>query len=205
VRNGIDNVSAEADLLFAMLASIDRVVILLDEIDELVRERANSPEALSRFLTTSMLPKLAAINKTKRVIFVVATNHIEQFDIAISRPGRFDIILQVMPPSAKEKLRKFSNLASALGLAVNQDSQRERQLSALTYDETRRLAKRLSQKSDDVRQCLSELEAEHIGCTLNSPVDRLKDVGFTWDDACKQQRDRIRIPNINHATLEEIS
>jgi ATP-dependent 26S proteasome regulatory subunit len=104
----MDQIQAEADRIFSMLAEAERVVVLLDEFDEMVRERQEASEVLSRFLTTAMLPKLAAISKRRRIVFIVATNFIDHFDIAIRRPGRFDALLQVMTPTAQEKLKHWN-------------------------------------------------------------------------------------------------
>ena len=41
-----------------MLAITERIVILLDEFDEMVRERGAAADVLSRFLTAAMLPKI---------------------------------------------------------------------------------------------------------------------------------------------------
>ena len=104
VRRGLDQVQAETNTLFSMLADLERVVVFLDEFDEMVRERAaERSEVLSRFLTTAMLPKLTQIYDRRRIVFIMATNHIEQFDFAIRRPGRFDLLLQVMPPTLQAK------------------------------------------------------------------------------------------------------
>ena len=106
MTKGLDQLQAEADQVFSMLAATERVVVLLDEIDEMVRERSESPEPLNRFLTTAMLPKLSAINRSRRIVFLVATNHISHFDAAIRRPGRFDMVLQVLPPKLEAKLNR---------------------------------------------------------------------------------------------------
>lgn len=190
VRNGIDRINPEADLIFSMLSAMDRVVVLLDEIDELVRDRAAAPEVLSRFITTSMLPKLANINKGKRVVFIVATNHIEQFDIAISRPGRFDVILQVMPPTVEAKLGKWPVLQDKLSRRIDDDQTRQEELAQLTFDECARLATRLADPS--ARAPLAELAAAFGACTLNTPVDRMNDQKVTWRMVSQVQQDRIR-------------
>ena len=105
VRNGLDSVLKEAEYIFRMLVSLEQTVVLLDEIDELVRARDQANEAFSRFLTTAMLPKLSQICDQRRIIFIVATNHIDNFDIAIKRPGRFDLIIPVLPPSVDAKIK----------------------------------------------------------------------------------------------------
>jgi SpoVK/Ycf46/Vps4 family AAA+-type ATPase len=91
----------------------------------MVRERLEKgSEPVSRFFTTAMLPKLTLLNKRRRVALLVATNHVEAFDSAILRRGRFDVVVQIMPPTADEKLRKWSkfkdNLA-ACHIDVNDD------------------------------------------------------------------------------------
>ncbi len=48
-----------------MLAIAEQIVVLLDEFDEMGRDRSASTDILSRFITTAMLPKLAAINEPK--------------------------------------------------------------------------------------------------------------------------------------------
>ena len=102
-RHGLDAVHSEANKLFGMLERCEQVVVLLDEFDELVRDREGPAEMESRFLTTAMLPKLTALYKARRIVYLVATNHIEKFDTAIRRPGRFDLVVPVMPPTAAAK------------------------------------------------------------------------------------------------------
>jgi hypothetical protein len=104
-RRGIDSVHAEADRLFGKLELCDQVIVLLDEFDELVREREVAGEFESRFLTTAMLPKLVALSRRRRLVYLLVTNHLEQFDAAIRRPGRFDFVLPVMPLRRRRSLR----------------------------------------------------------------------------------------------------
>jgi ATPase family associated with various cellular activities (AAA) len=199
VRNGMDLISAEADRLFSMLEALDRVVVLLDEIDELVRERSGSSEILSRFLTTSMLPKLASIGRAKRIVFLVATNHIEQFDVAISRPGRFDLILQVMPPSLEEKLAHWPDLHEKLSEWLEEDETKAEELSLLTYDESSRLADRV--RRTNANGAIRELDREFHLSTLNTPVDRATDSGKTWAVVCREQQTLNRIPLMRRRSL----
>ena len=42
-----------------------------------------------------------------RVLFSMATNHQRNFDPAIKRPGRFDLLICMAPPSWKEKLHNL--------------------------------------------------------------------------------------------------
>ena len=150
VKNGLDAIQAQANRIFRMLASAEQMVVLFDEFDEMVRNRAESEDVLSRFLTTAMLPKLAKINKERRILFIVATNFIRSFDIAISRPGRFDLILQMMPPKAERKLEKEA-WASELGWmgSISDDASFMGELEALTYAETEKVVARLGAELND--------------------------------------------------------
>jgi SpoVK/Ycf46/Vps4 family AAA+-type ATPase len=111
VAQGLPNVQKTADELFQRLMELDHTVVLFDEIDELVREREEKEaDAFGRFLTTSMLPKLAELWHLRKVIYFVNTNHIRYFDSAITRSGRFDVLLFVPPPSFASKCQQLSKL-----------------------------------------------------------------------------------------------
>jgi ATP-dependent 26S proteasome regulatory subunit len=64
---------------------------------------ASDLDITRQLLTTSMLPKLSSLWDQRRVIFLMATNHKQQLDPAITRPNRFDMLLCVPPPPWKSK------------------------------------------------------------------------------------------------------
>ena len=114
-RDGLDRLHAETHNVFSMLAAAEEVVVLLDEFDELVLDRSEPMvDTSSRFLTTAMLPKIAALASRRRIVYLLATNHIERFDDAISRQGRFDLVVPVMPPSLDAKLAHWPMVAQKL-------------------------------------------------------------------------------------------
>jgi hypothetical protein len=193
VRNGLDLVQTEANKLFGMLAVAEEIVVLLDEFDELVRERGASAEVLSRFLTTAMLPKLATIRKRRRIVFIIATNHIETFDIAISRPGRFDVILQIMPPTAEAKLNHWSATRDHLLTTLNLPSDFvNKHIEGLTYEEFRLIEPKLRNASAD--EALKILAAQHARSTLQMPHVVTDNAAQTWHDISVEQRTRVRLP-----------
>ncbi|MHB8688969.1 MAG: ATP-binding protein [Candidatus Dormibacteria bacterium] len=116
LSQGIDNVPAQAERIFTQLMELDRCVVLFDEVDELIRARdEKESDPFGRFLTTSMLPKLAKLWDQGRVIFFANTNWIDRADPAIKRSQRFDAALYVAPPSFE---RKFEKIAPHLTEAV---------------------------------------------------------------------------------------
>ena len=110
VSDGMQNVQRSADSIFSKLMELDHTVVLFDEIDELVRGREEESESFGRFLTTSMLPKLAELWKQKKILYFVATNYLNSFDAAIMRSQRFDATIFVAPPSYKAKINRLSYL-----------------------------------------------------------------------------------------------
>ena len=178
--------------LFRMLSYAERVVVFFDEIDELVRDRStSSAEAVSRFLTTSMLPKIVKLRDSRRMVFMVATNHIEVFDPAIARPGRFDLVLPVMPPTTEEKLKKWSDLGTALatfGFASSK-SQLE-QLEQLTYDELDLIRPRLVDAKDagSFSEMLKQAAQDAI---INQQISG-RETKETWRELMKNEESRIR-------------
>ena len=104
LSEGVDRVPARADRIFELLMQLDRCVVLFDEIDELIRDRSDQEsDPFGRFLTTSMLPKIAKLWKQRRLIFFVATNHVLRADPAITRFSRFDALIFVAPPGLDVK------------------------------------------------------------------------------------------------------
>ncbi len=76
VQDGLENLYARANRLFSMFAIVEQTVVFLDEFDEMGRDRMQSQDLLSRLITTSMLPKLAAINDERKIVFLLATNYV---------------------------------------------------------------------------------------------------------------------------------
>lgn len=113
LSEGMDSVPKSADSIFQKLMELDHCVILFDEIDELIRLRDDDgSDPFGRFLTTSMLPKLAKLWEQRRVLFFVATNDIEAADPAIKRSQRFDAAMFVPPPSFEKKKERLKEVLS---------------------------------------------------------------------------------------------
>ncbi len=104
----MNQVIGKARDVFSRLALLEQAVILFDEVEEFVRDRDKEKSPQSRMLTTSMLSLIQDLRGQKKVIFIVATNFLDKFDAAITRPGgRFDLMILVAPPSRSEKERMF--------------------------------------------------------------------------------------------------
>jgi len=186
----MDGIQAEANHIFRMLEQTEEVVVLFDEFDELVLERGSpKAEKFSRFLTTAMLPKLASIHKRATIVFIIATNNISDFDIAIRRQGRFDRVIQIMPPTFDAKMTKTDWGLSKLDLGrtlrklkVEPTSEIKQKIGAMTYGECDDFAIELATAASK-KSALSILEDHWGRCTLNASVPREK-VPKTWAQRC---------------------
>lgn len=174
VRQGFDRLQSEVDTIFGMLASAEGVVVLLDEFDEMVRGRDDEQtELISRLLTTAMLPKLAAMNRRRRLLFVVATNNIDAFDPAVIRQGRFDLVLPVFPPGLPAKLAHWPRMQEALKDAMN-DSRVRDCLDRMGFKDFESLVARLDG--------MAESRTGPLG------VDEIKDeIRHTWESSAVAQ------------------
>lgn len=192
VKNGMDLIQTEADRLFNMLSASERIVVLLDEFDEMVRDRAQSTEILSRFLTTAMLPKLATINKSRRIVFIVNTNYIDEFDLAISRRGRFDMIVQVMPPTMDAKLAKWPTVRNKLReFKLSRNKNIKEKLGRLTFDEFQNIEPRLSNVKNAIA-LRKVIETAEASCILSTKYEQGKDK--TWATVSVEQGEKVRLP-----------
>ncbi len=135
VAEGLTQVQKTADNIFKQLSELDHAVVLFDEIDELVRERDIEKDAFGRFLTTSMLPKLAELWEARKILYFVATNHIHYFDSAIIRSHRFDALILVSPPSFGAKVDELKKLLSQVyGLTTVRFDITEEQIQKVLED-----------------------------------------------------------------------
>ena len=122
---GLEKIYMRANEIFEDLMDISNTVILFDEMDALVQTRGTPKQkegtpgldVTRLLLTTSMLPKLADLRKRGRVIFLMATNHIQHLDPAITRPGRFDLLICVGPPDWSRKLAGMQQIYKDLSEA----------------------------------------------------------------------------------------
>jgi hypothetical protein len=115
LKQGLPAIYAQADEIFKDLHDLERAVVFFDEMDAMVQRRVGQEgtpqlDVEQQFLTTSMLPNLAALYDGGKVLFFVATNYLQTFDEAVTRPGRFDMLLFIGPPAWSSKRKHLKAL-----------------------------------------------------------------------------------------------
>jgi SpoVK/Ycf46/Vps4 family AAA+-type ATPase len=115
LADGLEKVAGRMTYIFERLKALDKTIILFDEIEEFCLDRENANLGMeSRMLTTAMLTQLNDLRRKQSSIFIVATNRLRSFDAAVTRPGRFDMLIFLGTPNlASRVLRLQSKLASS--------------------------------------------------------------------------------------------
>jgi AAA+ superfamily predicted ATPase len=214
--NGLEQVHAQVDERFRDLMDLRMAVVFFDEMDALAQTREGDDfdegkkglsarviqllqqnprsgrggvlDVTRQLLTTSMLPKLTNLWDQKRVIFLMATNHKQQLDPAITRPNRFDLLLCVAPPSWDKKCA-VENLAMFLPTAEQSKeiSKEEQENQESDKREINKELLRLAPLGSDAAKRLDVFTVAEVGIFLDH-LRRQKD-RLTLLEALKEFKD----------------
>ncbi len=86
-------------------------VIFIDEVESLLPKRQGASE-VSAQITSEVLKQIDGIKSMSNVVVIGATNTPDALDTAILRPGRFDKIILIRPPSAAGRSDMFKKYLS---------------------------------------------------------------------------------------------
>jgi adenylate kinase family enzyme len=134
---GEEAVERRTRQVFQTLSKLTHVVILFDEFDPILQDRAKRDssqlaKSVFEFLTPGMLPKLKALNeaaKEQRLSYALATNFVYDLDPAVRRKGRFDDRHGVYPPDATSR---YGRLLDQLTKMRHDRQQRENRKAVIT-------------------------------------------------------------------------
>jgi transitional endoplasmic reticulum ATPase len=87
-------------------------IILFDEIDALVPNRASLSHDVNISMVSQLLTLLDGIEERGQVTIIGTTNRPEAIDPAFRRPGRFDLEIEIAPPD-EEALREILSICTA--------------------------------------------------------------------------------------------
>jgi SpoVK/Ycf46/Vps4 family AAA+-type ATPase len=107
---GSDGLAHALRDVFSKLSDLERVVVFLDEVEEIAPMRGSDPTSLTHGVTNELLKLIPGFRERDTRLLVAATNSIRSMDSAFLRPGRFDYLIPVgLPdPAARAALwRRF--------------------------------------------------------------------------------------------------
>ena len=91
---------------FAAARAASPAILFIDELDAIVGSRAgrgpNSGSGVKERLLCTLLAEMDGVINSSDVIVMAATNRLSDIDQALLRPGRFDDLIEVPNPAAKD-------------------------------------------------------------------------------------------------------
>jgi transitional endoplasmic reticulum ATPase len=82
---------------FGMIAELDRVVVFIDEVEEIAGRRPQAA-SVSQGVTNEILKLIPPFREQDERLLICATNSVRDLDTAFLRHGRFDYVIPVGPP-----------------------------------------------------------------------------------------------------------
>jgi transitional endoplasmic reticulum ATPase len=83
---------------FALVAELDRVVVFIDEVEEVAGLRQPRTVSVAQGVTNEMLKLIPPFREREERLLICATNSVRDLDTAFLRHGRFDYLIPVGPP-----------------------------------------------------------------------------------------------------------
>ncbi len=106
-------------LAFDQLSRLERVVVFIDEIEEIAAAREGGSSS-SIGVVNELLKSLVAFREEPGRLLICATNSVRSLDSAFMRHGRFDFVLPVGPPDEEARMAMWAHhLRSAQSFDVD--------------------------------------------------------------------------------------
>jgi transitional endoplasmic reticulum ATPase len=83
---------------FALVAELDKVVVFIDEVEEIAGLRQPRAVSVAQGVTNEMLKLIPPFREQEERLLICATNSVRDLDTAFLRHGRFDYLIPVGPP-----------------------------------------------------------------------------------------------------------
>ena len=85
---------------FDRIRRLERVLVFIDEVEEIASVRGDAPTGPMHGLTNELLKVVPAFRQHDERLLVCATNDLRSLDPAFTRPGRFDYVIPIGTPDA---------------------------------------------------------------------------------------------------------
>lgn len=89
--------------LFDAAGSHDKAIIFFDEIDSVAAQRGDESHEASKRVVAQLLTLMDGFTPSGNVIVIAATNRPQDLDVALRRPGRFDVEIEFPYPNERDR------------------------------------------------------------------------------------------------------
>src|SRR5580700_3072679 len=83
---------------FVLVAELDKVVLFIDEVEEIAGSRLPRTVSAAQGVTNEMLKLIPPFREQEERLLICATNSVRALDSAFLRHGRFDYVIPIGPP-----------------------------------------------------------------------------------------------------------
>ncbi|MDH6131002.1 transitional endoplasmic reticulum ATPase [Kitasatospora sp. MAA4] len=94
------NLAAALREAFARIGALERVLVFIDEVEEIAAVRGDRPDSAAHGITNELLKIIPGFREQDERLLVCATNSVRSLDPAFLRPGRFDYLVPIGTPDA---------------------------------------------------------------------------------------------------------
>jgi transitional endoplasmic reticulum ATPase len=99
---------------FAMIAELDKVVVFIDEVEEIAGLRQPGTTSVAQGVTNEMLKLIPPFREGDERLLICATNSVRDLDTAFLRHGRFDYVIPVGPPDEQARHAIWNRYIAAM-------------------------------------------------------------------------------------------
>jgi SpoVK/Ycf46/Vps4 family AAA+-type ATPase len=107
---------------FTELQDLERVVLFIDEVEEIAPARNGTTYSPVHAVTNELLKLLPVFRERDQRLLVCATNSVRSLDAAFLRPGRFDYVLPIGPPDSDARRAMWSRLIPPAAVDIDLDA-----------------------------------------------------------------------------------
>jgi len=102
---------------FGLVGELDKVVVLIDEVEEIAGLRQPRTVSVAQGVTNEMLKLIPPFREREERLLICATNSVRDLDTAFLRHGRFDYLIPVGPPDDQARHAIWDRYLAAMAHA----------------------------------------------------------------------------------------
>ena len=99
---------------FSLVADLDKVVLFIDEVEEIAGARQPRTVSAAQGVTNEMLKLIPPFREQDERLLICATNSVRALDSAFLRHGRFDYVIPVGPPDPAARAAIWDRYLAAI-------------------------------------------------------------------------------------------